>query len=153
MMSYLAWPAALFAGWLAVYFLWIRPLRAKLVAIVPSIVQAAPVPRVVAGGDVVLVPPTAWQKFVAAVEGWKTIGLSFALSIFACASEIFDVVQNSGAIDDLQTVPWASAFKPAVALKIVSALLVVIPIFHLVGKVKAAMAVPAQIGAAKADGP
>lgn len=152
MISYLAWPAALLLGWLAVYFIWIRPLRATLVAVAPSIVKAPSVPRMVAGGDIVLVPPTAWQKFVVMVEGWKTIGLSLVLSIFATVSAVFDALQSTGAIEDIQSMPWASVFKPDVALKIVSAFLVIVPIFHLVGKVKAAMAIPAA-GSAKADGP
>lgn len=151
MMSYLAWPATILCAWLLVYFIWIRPLRAKLVAAVPQITEAPWVLRMVAGGELIHVPPSAWQKFVAAVEGWKTIGLSLALSIFAGASEVFQVMQDSGTIDDLQAVPWASAFQPSVALKIVSALLVIVPIFHLMGKVKAAMAVPTQSGSAKAN--
>jgi hypothetical protein len=152
-MSYFAWPAALLLGWVLVYFVWIKPLRAKLVAAVPSIVEA---PSIVAAGlygaGVVLVPPTAWQKFVAAVEGWKTIGLSLALSIFATASAVFNVVaQDSSVLNDIQATPWASFLKPDVALKIASALLVIVPIFHMVGKVKAAMAVPISTGSERAE--
>jgi hypothetical protein len=143
MTSYFVWPAAILLGWIVAYFIWIKPLRAKLVAVVPSIVEAVPVEKFVAGEGVVLEPPTAWQKFLARIEGWKTIGLSFALSIFATASAIFNaVMQNSSLLDDFQALPWASVFKPAVALKIVSALLIIVPIFHMWGKVKAAVAVP-----------
>jgi hypothetical protein len=151
MMHFLLWPAALIIGWVLVYFFWIKPLRAKLIAVVPSIVE--PAPTFVAGSadGVVLMVPGPWQKFVAKVEGWKTIGLAAALSIFASASSVFDVLQSTGAIEDFQGLPWASFLKPDVALKIVSALLVIVPIFHLVGKVKAAMATPVTTGAEKAD--
>lgn len=155
MMHYLLWPAALAVGWVLVYVVWIRPLRAKIAAVVPSIVEPelTPVVEVVDGRAVAsIAPPTAWQKLVAAIEGWKTIGLSFALSVFATATAVFNaVMQNTTMLDDFQSMPWASVFKPDVALKIVSALLVIVPIFHLVGKVKAAMATPISTGSEKAD--
>jgi hypothetical protein len=154
LIHFLAWPAALALGWAMVYLIWIKPLRAKLVAIVPLIVEPelTPVVEVVDGRAVAsIAPPTAWQKFVAAVEGWKTIGLSAVLSVFASASAVFDAVQGTGMVEDFQNLPWASFLKPDVALKIISAMLVIVPIFHLVGKVKAAMATPVTTGAEKAD--
>jgi hypothetical protein len=153
-MHYLLLPAALALGWVLVYLIWIRPLRAKIAATVPSIVEPAPNVKLSVLGGVDVLPPTAWQKFVAAIEGWKTIGLSFILSVFATATAVFNaVVQNTSLLDDFQSMPWASVFKPDVALKIVSALLVIVPIFHLVGKVKAAMATPVSTGSERADGP
>lgn len=145
MIAYFAWPAAILAGWGAVYLIWIKPLQAKIVAVIPGIVKAPPAPRIVAGMDV-LMPPTKWQKFVAKIEGWKTIGLSFVLSFLACASEVLDVAQRAGVIGDLQTIPWASFLKPEAALKIISALSVAIPVFHMLGKLKAATAVPLDGG-------
>lgn len=83
------------------------------------------------------------QRLMIMLEGSKTLISSFLISFFASAKSFIDAMaQNSDILDNLKDLPWANYFTPDMALKIVGFLMLVIPFFHLYGKLKAALTPP-----------
>lgn len=122
MLHYFVWPVVIIVAWLLAWHFWFAPLLAKIKKTM-GVTDA-----------------TLTQRF----EGSKTIIVSFLLSMFATLKALLDgLAGDTSVLDDMKTnVPWATYMSSDTALKIVSAIPIVIVFLHLYGKLKAALTPP-----------
>jgi hypothetical protein len=140
LLTWLGWPLFVLVSWVIFYFVFIRPMLAKIhttmgvpttattkAAIIDALVSGAPVPPV----------EPWWQRALQKVEGAKTVIVAFLTSLLGVLSS------DTSILNTLQTeIPWASLLTPTIAIRITSGLMFLVAFLHLYGKLKAAQTSP-----------
>jgi hypothetical protein len=125
------WPVLIITSWAVAYYIFIKPMMEKI-----SLTLGKPA-RV---ADPLL---SSTQRIMARLDGWKTVILGGAGSLFAAATTVVDTLADDPTIgEEIRDLPWSTFLPPKYVALISAGIMFAMTFTHLIGKYSAARTQP-----------